>query len=376
MSFVSIGGHRLEYERIDSGNAAAPTVVMLHEGLGSVSLWKDFPQQLARASGCNVVAYSRHGYGRSTPLEQPRTPQYMHDEALSVLPRFLDALDIRAPILFGHSDGASIALIHAGGSGRAVAGVVALAPHVFVEELSVRSIAAAKVAYETTDLREKLARYHDDAEGAFRGWNDIWLSAAFRDWNIEQYLPGIRCPVLVIQGADDEYGTMEQIRRIERDAPRVESLCLPDCRHSPHRDQPQYVLAAVVDFLTRVSNPDLTVLQRLPRDADGPVFAAPWQACVFALAVHLSQQQHFTWAQWTETLGQELRASTARGEPDDGSRYYHCWLAALERLVIERHLSDATALHALQEAWAEAFRRTPHGQPVMLSEAVHSNREP
>jgi pimeloyl-ACP methyl ester carboxylesterase len=171
-----------------------------------------------------------------------------------VLPQLLDALEIQRPILFGHSDGGSIALIHAGGGGRPVAGVIALAPHVFVEELSVTSIAAAKVAYETTNLRDKLARYHDDVDAVFWGWNDIWLSPAFRAWNIEEYLPGIACPILAIQGEEDEYGTMEQIRRIERGAPRVTALALTDCRHSPHRDQPQRVLDAVADWIARAGS--------------------------------------------------------------------------------------------------------------------------
>jgi pimeloyl-ACP methyl ester carboxylesterase len=245
MPFLDIGAGRLEYERFGAGIRDSHTIVMLHEGLGSVSLWKGFPEQLARAARCNVLAYSRQGYGRSMPVKEPRAVRYMHEEALIVLPRFLDALEIESPILFGHSDGASIALIHAGGSNRPVSGVIALAPHVLVEDLSVRSIAAAKIAYETTNLREKLTRYHHDVDGVFWGWNDIWLSAEFRAWNIEEYLPHITCPVLAIQGEDDEYGTMEQIRRIERAVDRLETLCLPECRHSPHRDQTERVLDAV-----------------------------------------------------------------------------------------------------------------------------------
>ncbi|HVW69759.1 MAG TPA: alpha/beta hydrolase [Steroidobacteraceae bacterium] len=253
MPFLTLGRGRIEYERSAADVPSSRTIVMLHEGLGSVSLWKDFPEQLARATRCNVIAYSRHGYGKSAPVKESRTVRYMHDEALIVLPQFLDALEIDKPILFGHSDGGSIALIHAGGSGRPVGGVVALAPHVFVEDLSVSNIAAAKVAYEKTNLREKLARYHDDVDGVFRGWNDIWLSPDFRAWNIEEYLPRITCPVLAIQGEEDEYGTMEQIRRIERASPRVETLCLPDCRHSPHKDQPRRVLEAVTRWLTTVT---------------------------------------------------------------------------------------------------------------------------
>ena len=244
MPFKTVAGGRIEYEHI-AGNPQYPTVVMLHEGLGCVSMWKDFPELLAAATGSSVVAYSRHGYGRSAPLQGPRSVEYMHDEALLVLPQFLDALGIENPILFGHSDGGSIALIHTGGSGRRISGIVALAPHVFVEELSVTSIAAAKTAYETTTLRARLARHHDDVDGAFWGWNNIWLDPAFRAWSIEQYLPRIDCGVLAIQGEDDEYGTLEQVDRIARAAPDVELLKLRNCGHSPHRDRPDAVLEGV-----------------------------------------------------------------------------------------------------------------------------------
>jgi pimeloyl-ACP methyl ester carboxylesterase len=244
MPFGNIGGGRIEYEHI-IGDPKLPTIVMLHEGLGSVSMWKDFPGRLARITRSSVVVYSRRGYGRSAPLQAARSVEYMHDEALIVLPQLLDALGIVNPILFGHSDGGSIALIHAGGSGRKVAGIVALAPHVFVQEISVTSIAAAKIAYETTNLRERLARYHDDVDGAFWGWNNIWLNPAFRAWDIGEYLPYIQCSVLAMQGAQDEYGTMEQIDRISRTAPRVELYKLENCGHSPHRDQPDTVLEEV-----------------------------------------------------------------------------------------------------------------------------------
>jgi pimeloyl-ACP methyl ester carboxylesterase len=205
--------------------------------------------RLAEAAQSTVVCYSRHGYGRSAPLKSRRTVRYMHHEALSVLPQFLDALEISDPILFGHSDGASIALIHAGGSGRSVSGVIALAPHVFVEAMSIRSIAAAKLAYETGDLRERLARYHDDVDGAFWGWNNIWLDPAFRAWNIEEYLPSIACDVLAIQGEQDEYGTLEQIDRIAGGAPDVRLCKLGRCRHSPHRDRPDVVLEEVTNWI-------------------------------------------------------------------------------------------------------------------------------
>jgi pimeloyl-ACP methyl ester carboxylesterase len=248
MPFTTIGPGRIEYEHI-AGDSHSPTIVMLHEGLGSVAMWKAFPKQLADATQSSVVVYSRHGYGRSSQVQTARSVRYMHDEALSVLPQFLDALGIVNPFLFGHSDGGSIALIHAGASGRKVAGIVALAPHVFVEEISVTGITAAKVAYETTSLRERLAKYHEDVDGAFWGWNNIWLDRAFRAWNIEQYLPRIECGVLAIQGEGDEYGSMEQIERIARSAADVELLKLTNCRHSPHKDRPDAVLQRVSEWM-------------------------------------------------------------------------------------------------------------------------------
>jgi pimeloyl-ACP methyl ester carboxylesterase len=245
MPFMTLGPGPIEYEQIRGGHSKSPPLVMLHEGLGSVSMWKDFPTQLAQVTGSNVAVYSRHGHGRSARLRTPRSVRYMHDEALIVLPQFLDALGIDNPILFGHSDGGSIALIHAGGSGRGVSGVVALAPHVFVEDLSVTNIGAAKLAYQNTNLRQRLQRYHDDVDGVFWGWNNIWLDPAFRDWDIEEYLPRIACPILALQGEDDEYGSLEQIQRIARSAPLAELVSLAQCRHSPHRDQPQQVLGAI-----------------------------------------------------------------------------------------------------------------------------------
>jgi len=253
MPFVDVDGARLEIERIDVGRASAAPVVMLHEGLGSVAMWKDFPHRVAHSANRNVLVYSRAGYGRSSPAKLPYGVRYMHDEALVVLPRLLDACAIERPILLGHSDGGSIALIHAAAAGRPVAGLVLMAPHVIVEDVSIESIAAAKVAWRTTDLRAKLARYHDDVDGAFTGWNDIWLHPDFRDWNIEDLVRDVRCPILAIQGEDDEYGTMDQIERIERLAPDVERVRLADCRHSPHRDQPEVVLEALVRFVDRLA---------------------------------------------------------------------------------------------------------------------------
>ncbi len=253
MAFTEAAGHRLEFERIDVGQTGRPTLVLLHEGLGSVAMWREFPGRLAHATGCNAVVYSRYGYGQSDPLRGDRDVRYMHDEALVALPQILDALSIERPILVGHSDGGSIALIHAGAGKRALTGVVTLAAHVLVEDISVASIAAAKTAYETTDLRAKLARYHADVDSAFWGWNRIWLHPDFRAWNIEEFLPRITCPVLAIQGEDDEYGTMEQMRRIGARVPDAELLELEDCRHSPHRDQADAVLEAITRFVDRIS---------------------------------------------------------------------------------------------------------------------------
>lgn len=254
MQYVNAGGQRLECARLPSSQPrpGAPAIVFLHEGLGSVSMWRDFPQRVADTTGCEAVLYSRYGYGHSDPLAAPRAVRSMHDEALGVLPDLLDTLRIERPILFGHSDGASIALIHAGGANRRLAGLVAMAPHVMVEDVSLASIAQAKVAYETSDLRQRLARHHAHVDSAFWGWNRIWLDPAFRDWSIEEFLPRIACPILAIQGEDDEYGTMEQIERIARQARDVELLKLAHCGHSPHRDQPEAVLGATTDFVRRL----------------------------------------------------------------------------------------------------------------------------
>lgn len=247
--FFDVAGHRLECVHI-RGAKSAPALVFLHEGLGSVALWKDFPARVADATGCPVLVYSRAGYGRSSPAPLPRAPDYMHVEALTVLPALLDRLGIADPVLVGHSDGASIALLHAGSGSRPVRALVALAPHVFVEDMSIASIDEVRRQYETTDLREKLARRHADPDAAFRGWNDIWLAPAFRSWNIEACLPGVRCPLLLIQGRDDEYGSAAQLDAIERQVGgKVARIELADCRHSPHRDQPEATLAAIADFV-------------------------------------------------------------------------------------------------------------------------------
>ena len=240
---------RIEYRFVQPAGANGVDLVMLHDGLGSVSMWREFPEQLARATGCRTLVYSRHGYGSSSPLDAPRSVDYMHEEARVQLPGILERLGIRRPVLFGHSDGASIALIQAASPESEVAGIIALAPHIKVEDLTVRSIATAKTAYLETDLRARLSRHHADVDSTFWGWNRIWLDPAFRSWNIEALLPSIRCPILAIQGEDDEYGTMEQIASIARAAPDSRRLAVPACRHSPHRDQPQAVLAAAQEFV-------------------------------------------------------------------------------------------------------------------------------
>ena len=246
MPKVAAAGRSLEYEWMGEG---ARTLVFLHEGLGSIRQWRDFPAQVAKATGCRALLYDRYGYGRSDVLREPRVgAEFMHDGALNELPELLENLNVRDPVLIGHSDGASIALIHAGTYG--VRGVVVMAPHVFIEDICIDSIAKAAGAFETTDLPALLGKYHRDPRKTFHLWADAWLDPAFRDWNIEEYLPRIRCPVLAIQGEGDEYGTLAQLDAIQQRAGgRRELLKLPDCGHSPHREQPERVLRAVVDFV-------------------------------------------------------------------------------------------------------------------------------
>ena len=246
---------RIEHAWLSRERRGAPLLVFLHEGLGSLSMWKDFPQQLCDAVGCRGLVYSRPGYGRSTPraAEEAWGLDFMHRQAHQVLPALLTALDIdtaaEPPWLFGHSDGGSIALLHAAVHPQRVAGAIVVAPHILVEDLSVASIANAREAYLQTDLRQRLARYHDDPDSAFWGWNDIWLHPPFKQWSIEAELATITCPLLAVQGLDDEYGTLEQIRGIARLAPQTELLELAACGHSPHRDQPAALIAAVTRFM-------------------------------------------------------------------------------------------------------------------------------
>lgn len=256
--FIQLDGARLEVQRIPAAASGRPALVFLHEGLGCVDIWRDFPARLAAATGCAALVYSRAGYGRSSPVPVPRPLRYMHDEGLEVLPRLLDASGLGEVVLVGHSDGGSIALIHAGGAdpGGRVRGVIAEAPHVLCEELSVSSIRKARQDFLTGDLRGKLARLHgENVDCAFWGWNRAWLDPGFAAWNIEEYLPSIRAPVLVIQGLQDPYGTEEQIRRIQAGCGGpTEVLVLDGCGHAPHRDQPAATLEATAGFVGRLGS--------------------------------------------------------------------------------------------------------------------------
>ena len=248
---------RIEHAWIAPGRRTRPLVVFLHEGLGSLAMWRDFPQRLCDAAGCRGLVYSRPGYGRSTPraAEEAWALDFMHRQAHEVLPALLRALGVDSasdpPWLFGHSDGGSIALLYAARFGAAVAGAVVVAPHILVEDLSVSSIEQARRAYRQGDLRARLARYHDDPDSAFWGWNAIWLHPPFRDWTIEDEIAAITCPLLAVQGLDDEYGTLEQIRGIARRVPGTELLVLEACGHSPQRDQPQRLIEAAAAFIAR-----------------------------------------------------------------------------------------------------------------------------
>ena len=254
MPFASAAGRSIAYEWINHGASGKPALVFLHEGLGSIKQWRDFPQKVSVATGCPALVYDRYGYGQSDVLQEARrTVEFMHEEALSSLPELFSVLKIENPILVGHSDGASIALIHAG-AGHAVRGVVAMAPHVFIEPLCLTSIVKAARAFETTDLAQKLGRYHRDARKTFYGWADVWLDPEFKGWDIrEDYLPSARCPVLAIQGHADEYGTMAQLDELARRCGGpCELLKLQACGHAPFKDQAERVLAAVTNFINGI----------------------------------------------------------------------------------------------------------------------------
>src|SRR6266404_85689 len=252
--FLEIGPSRLEYKMTGPRPHEAATFVLLHEGLGSVGLWGEFPMRLAEATGLGVLAYSRSGYGRSSPSVLPRRVTFMHEEARDVLPRVLDAIGLRRAILLGHSDGASIATIYAGSvEDHRIRGLVLLAPHFFTEEFGIAEIARMREAYETGDLRAKLGKWHRDPDNAFYGWSGPWLDPAFRSWEIAEELAYIRVPVLIIQGEDDQYGTLRQIE-VAREACTcpVEAVILPGIRHVPHREAADATMTAIVDFAGRL----------------------------------------------------------------------------------------------------------------------------
>jgi pimeloyl-ACP methyl ester carboxylesterase len=252
--FLDLGAMRLEYRMIGPRPEAAPTIVMLHEGLGSVGLWGDFPDKLAAATGAGVFVYSRAGYGRSSPVTLPRPLTFMHREAKDVLPALFDAIGFKRGLLVGHSDGASIAAIYAGSvQDHRVRGIVLIAPHFFTEDMGIVEIARAKEAYATTDLRSKLARWHGDVDNAFVGWNEAWLDPEFRKWDITDVLAYIRVPILIVQGENDQYGTTRQIKAAQEECYcPVEVALLPGVRHAPHREAADTTLNAIADFANRL----------------------------------------------------------------------------------------------------------------------------
>ena len=251
---LDLGMEKLEYRMIGPRPDAAPTIVMLHEGLGSVGMWNDFPDKVAAATGCGVFVYSRAGYGQSSPVPLPRKLDYMHDEANKTLPRLLDAIGFQRGLLLGHSDGASIAAIYAGShQDHRVGGLILMAPHFIVEDVSVASIAEARDAYNNGDLRARLSKYHADVDNAFRGWNDVWLDNDFRQWDISEELAYIRVPILIVQGEGDQYGTVKQIEIAQEECYcPVDVALLPGVKHSPHREGQEATLKLVAEFTGRV----------------------------------------------------------------------------------------------------------------------------
>jgi pimeloyl-ACP methyl ester carboxylesterase len=244
---------RIEINWVGSNDPAAPVMVFLHEGLGSVSMWKDFPATLCSRLNMRGLVYSRPGYGASSARDSDKHwgVDFMHQQAHEVLPALLQQLEIKNPWLFGHSDGGSIALLYAARFTDDAAGIILVAPHIMVEEVSLSSIEAARTAYLHQGLRDRLARYHQDVDAAFYGWNNIWLHPEFRNWNIEAELQQIRCPLIAIQGQEDEYGSMQQVYGIRDRLPATEVVAIPACGHSPHRDQPEKLITAVITFIAQ-----------------------------------------------------------------------------------------------------------------------------
>jgi pimeloyl-ACP methyl ester carboxylesterase len=252
--FLDLAPMRLEYRFIGPRPDAAPTIVMLHEGLGSVAIWGAFPERLAAATGAGVFVYSRAGYGKSSPGPLPRTVSFMHEEATEVLPRVLAAIGFQRGILFGHSDGASIAAIYAGSvQNHRVRGLVLIAPHFFTEEMGLAEIRRAREAFATGTLREKLKRWHADVDCAFRSWSEPWLDPAFEKWDITEALGYIRVPILLVQGERDQYGTLRQVETAKQECfCPVETAVLPGIRHDPCREAPEQTLAVTADFINRL----------------------------------------------------------------------------------------------------------------------------
>jgi pimeloyl-ACP methyl ester carboxylesterase len=251
--FLELPPLRLEYRFVGPGPDQAPTLVLLHEGLGSVGMWGDFPEKLQAATGAGVFAYSRVGYGYSSPAKLPRTLDFMHVEAREILPRVLDAIGFRHGLLVGHSDGGSIAAIYGGSvQDHRVRGLVLMAPHFIVEDVTIKAITEIRKAYDTSDVRTRFARWHADADATVRGWTDVWLKNDFSGWDLREDLAHIRVPILIIQGEDDHYGTVRQIEIAQEECYcPVEALLLPRTQHAPHREAPEATLAAIVDFAKR-----------------------------------------------------------------------------------------------------------------------------
>ncbi|MBI36502.1 MAG: alpha/beta hydrolase [Alphaproteobacteria bacterium] len=248
--FIDLLGYPIEYYWTRPPKKGETVIIMLHEGLGSLSTWQNFPRSLSDKTRFPILVYSRHGYGRSEIIEGSRGKNYMHNEALRILPALLEELSISDPVLLGHSDGASISLIHAGSGKWAVRALILEAAHVFVEEETLVGIRAIREAYIKGDLKRSLARYHDDPDKSFYGWNDLWLNPDFRDWNIESYLEMVDCPILLLQGENDEYGTKHQINKITNKVRgSVDVRVIPSCGHSPHRDHPKLVLDIMSKFI-------------------------------------------------------------------------------------------------------------------------------
>jgi pimeloyl-ACP methyl ester carboxylesterase len=257
--FLSIGSQRLEYRMIGPRPDQAPTLVMLHEGLGCVGMWGDFPDQLQAATRLGVFVYSREGYGQSSPAKLPRPLNFMHTEAQQTLPKILDAIGFQHGLLVGHSDGASIAAIYGGShQDHRVSGIVLIAPHFIVEDVTSASIAEMRKAYDTTELRARLARYHADVDATVHGWSDVWLKGDFRKWDLTEFLAYIRVPVLIVQGEGDQYGTVRQIEIAQEECYcPVEVALLPGAKHVPQREAPEATLKTIVEFIDRVSQNEM-----------------------------------------------------------------------------------------------------------------------